>query len=102
MPSVTAAPIPALALPCAKLRLSRAPARTAGLGAILSAELPALPARTAQLLLAAVGHLAPHAVSGRFDRDTADALRAFQRCAGLAVTGVPDRGTADALLGLAG
>ena len=78
------------------------PAPAAGYRALLAAELPALPARTVQLLLAAIGILAPDAVSGRFDPATADALRHFQEAAGLEPNGVPGRATADALLARAG
>ncbi len=83
----------------------RRPSRSApaaGYRALLAAEVPALPARTVQLLLSALGMLAPAAVSGRFDRATAAAVRAFQEAAGLEPTGVPGRATADALLARAG
>jgi peptidoglycan hydrolase-like protein with peptidoglycan-binding domain len=82
--------------------LSSRPAPAVGYRALLAAELPALPARTVQLLLAALGILAPVAVSGRFDPATADALRQFQEAAGLDPNGVPGRATADALLARAG
>jgi peptidoglycan hydrolase-like protein with peptidoglycan-binding domain len=78
------------------------PAPAAGYRALIAAELPALPARTVQLLLAALGILAPKAVSGRFDPVTAAAVRAFQAAAGLEPNGVPGRATADALLARAG
>jgi peptidoglycan hydrolase-like protein with peptidoglycan-binding domain len=78
------------------------PASAAGYRALLAAELPALPARTVQLLLAALGILAPAAVSGRFDAATVAAVRHFQEAAGLEPNGVPGRATADALLARAG
>jgi len=80
----------------------RRPAPAAGYRELLAAELPALPARTVQLLLMALGHLAPGAASGRFDGATAAAVRAFQETAGLEATGVPARATADELLARAG
>ncbi len=64
--------------------------------------MPALPARTVQLLLAALGILPASAVSGRFDPATANAVRPFQEAAGLEPNGVPGRATADALLARAG
>jgi peptidoglycan hydrolase-like protein with peptidoglycan-binding domain len=78
------------------------PAPAAGYRELIAAELPALPARTVQLLLAALGILAPTAVSGRFDPATAAAVRDFQAAAGLEPNGVPGRATADALLARAG
>ena len=78
------------------------PAPAAGLRELIAAEVPALPARTVQLLLAALGILAPRAVSGRFDPATAAAVRDFQAAAGIEPNGVPGRATADALLARAG
>jgi peptidoglycan hydrolase-like protein with peptidoglycan-binding domain len=98
--SAAAAPRHAAALAREALPPRRREAPAASLTDLLAAEVPALPARTIQLMLAALGHLAPHAVSGRFDRATAAAVRAFQREGGLEPTGVPSRATADALLAL--
>jgi peptidoglycan hydrolase-like protein with peptidoglycan-binding domain len=93
------APKPVLASPVRSARIPDGrPAPTAGYRELLAAELPALPARTVQLLLVALGHLAPDAASGRFDHATAAAVRAFQETACLEPTGVPARATADALL----
>jgi peptidoglycan hydrolase-like protein with peptidoglycan-binding domain len=83
-------------------RLPSRPAPAAGYRELIAAEVPALPARTVQLLLAALGILAPWAVSGRFDAATAAAVRSFQEAVGLDPNGVPGRATADALLARAG
>ncbi|MDX6647725.1 MAG: putative peptidoglycan binding domain [Miltoncostaeaceae bacterium] len=96
------APSPVLASAVRSARVPCRPAPAAGYRELLAAELPALPARTVQLLLVALGHLAPGAASGRFDRATAAAVRAFQVTAGLEATGVPARATADALLARTG
>ncbi len=79
-------------------RAVAAPSGAAWSDALSVAEVPALPARTVQLLLSARGLLAPAEVTGRFDRVTGAAVRAFQRARGLDVTGVASRVTADALL----
>jgi murein L,D-transpeptidase YcbB/YkuD len=69
-------------------------------GAVADA-IPALPARQVQERLVALGLLSPAAVSGRFDRPTADAVARFQARTGLPADGVPGRRTADLLLATA-
>ena len=96
------APRPVLAPPARLDRLPVRPAPAAGYRELIAAEVPALPARTVQLLLAALGILPAGAASGRFDRATAAAVRAFQEAAGLEPSGIPGRATADALLARAG
>jgi murein L,D-transpeptidase YcbB/YkuD len=66
-------------------------------GAVADA-IPALPARQVQERLAGLGLLPADAVSGRFDRPTADAVARFQARTGLPVDGVPGRRTSDLLL----
>ncbi len=68
--------------------------------ALAVAEAPALPAQTVQLLLVVRGLMPSGAMSGRFDRATAEAVAGFQADAGLEVTGVASRETADALLAI--
>jgi murein L,D-transpeptidase YcbB/YkuD len=59
---------------------------------------PALPARTVQERLVALGRFPAEAVTGRYDRPTLDAVARFQAERGLRVDGVPGWRTADALL----
>jgi peptidoglycan hydrolase-like protein with peptidoglycan-binding domain len=59
---------------------------------------PALPARTVQERLVAIGHLPADAITGRYDRRTLDAVARFQATLGFDVDGVPDARTADELL----
>ena len=59
---------------------------------------PALPARTVQERLVALGRLPEDAITGRYDRPTLDAVARFQAALGLEVDGVPDARTADELL----
>jgi peptidoglycan hydrolase-like protein with peptidoglycan-binding domain len=67
-------------------------------GAAASGGAPALPARTVQEQLVALGRLPADAITGRYDRRTLDAVARFQAAHGLPVDGVPDARTADALL----
>jgi peptidoglycan hydrolase-like protein with peptidoglycan-binding domain len=67
-------------------------------GAAAAGATPAVPARDVQERLASLGLLPLDAVSGRFDRRTADAVARFQARAGLRVDGVPGGRTADLLL----
>jgi peptidoglycan hydrolase-like protein with peptidoglycan-binding domain len=67
-------------------------------GAAASGGAPALPARTVQEQLVALGRLPADAVTGRYDRPTLDAVARFQAALGLPVDGVPDARTADELL----
>jgi hypothetical protein len=67
-------------------------------GAAAVGAAPALPALEVQQRLAALGLLPRDAVSGRFDRRTANAVARFQARAGLRVDGVPGGRTADLLL----
>jgi peptidoglycan hydrolase-like protein with peptidoglycan-binding domain len=96
------APRPVLAPPARADRRPARPLPVAGYRELLAAEVPALPARTVQLLLAALGILPAGADTGRFDRATTAAVRAFQETVGLEPNGVPGRATADALLTRAG
>jgi murein L,D-transpeptidase YcbB/YkuD len=66
-------------------------------GAVADA-IPALPAHVVQARLVALGLLPADAVSGRFDRPTADAVARFQARVGLPADGVPGRSTSDLLL----
>jgi murein L,D-transpeptidase YcbB/YkuD len=66
-------------------------------GAVADA-IPALPARQVQERLVSLDLLPADAVSGRFDRPTADAVARFQARVGLPVDGVPGRRTSDLLL----
>jgi peptidoglycan hydrolase-like protein with peptidoglycan-binding domain len=63
-----------------------------------SGGVPALPARTVQERLVALGRLPADAVTGRYDRRTLDAVARFQAALGLPVDGVPGARTADELL----
>jgi peptidoglycan hydrolase-like protein with peptidoglycan-binding domain len=96
------APRPVLAPPARTDRLPSRPVPAAGYRELIAAEVPALPARTVQLLLSGLGILPAGAETGRFDRATAAAVRAFQETVGLEPNGVPGRATADALLARAG
>ena len=69
-----------------------------GAAAAASGGAPALPARTVQERLVALGRLPADAITGRYDRRTLDAVARFQATLGLPVDGVPDARTADALL----
>jgi peptidoglycan hydrolase-like protein with peptidoglycan-binding domain len=66
--------------------------------AAVSGGAPALPARTVQEQLVALGRLPADAITGRYDQRTLDAVARFQAALGLAVDGVPDARTADELL----
>lgn len=80
----------------------RRPAPTAGCRELLAVEVPALPARTVQLLLMALGPLAPGAASGPLRPRDGRGRAGVQEAAGLEPNGVPGRATADALLTHAG
>jgi peptidoglycan hydrolase-like protein with peptidoglycan-binding domain len=67
-------------------------------GAAGAGGAPALPARTVQEHLVALGRLPADAITGLYDRRTLDAVARFQASLGLDVDGVPDARTADELL----
>jgi peptidoglycan hydrolase-like protein with peptidoglycan-binding domain len=84
---------PVLAIATAMAESVLAPGGAAGSGGA-----PALPARTVQERLVALGRLPAEAITGRYDRRTLDAVARFQATLGLDVDGVPDARTADELL----
>jgi len=105
-PSALPAP-PALRRPRSRPRVIAIAAAMAGSllapgGAAAAGGAPALPARTVQERLVALGRLPADAITGRYDRRTLDAVARFQAAHGLAVDGVPDARTADALLASGG